>query len=500
MRGAVNFDVVIPTTGRASLARLIQSLGSADGRQPDRVILVDDRPGNYERLPGSEHFPNLEVVSSGGRGPAAARNEGWRRSKAEWIVFLDDDVVVTHNWLEALARDLESLPPFVAGSQGNVMVPVPSDRLPTDWERNVKGLETAVWATADMACRRSALEQVGGFDERFRRAYREDADLGLRLARAGYGIVRGTRVVSHPPGQAGFWTSVRLQAGNADDVLMRAIHGRGWREAAGAPRGRIVGHVATTVPGVLAVAALAARRRRAALVTGALWVAATAEFAWARISPGPKSFNEVTKMIATSAVLPAFATAHLLSGVFRHHLRHRVARRPKPAGVLIDRDGTLVRDVPYNGDPERVVPMEGAREALDRLRRAGIPTAVVSNQSGVARGFISPDQVEAVNRRIEALLGPLGPWIICHHGPEDGCGCRKPSPGLVIEAAQALNLRAEDCVVIGDIGADMEAARAAGARGILVPTPITRKEEIDAAPEVAPNLNAAVDLLLGGPG
>ncbi len=168
-----------------------------------------------------------------------------------------------------------------------------------------------------------------------------------------------------------------------------------------------------------------------------------------------------------------------------------------PAAVLFDRDGTLVVDVPYNGDPGRVEPMAGARAALDRVRERGILTAVVSNQSGVARGLLTAEAVAAVNARVEELLGPLGPWAICPHGPEDGCACRKPAPGLVLEAARALAVAPGRCAVIGDIGADVEAARAAGARGILVPTPVTRPEEVAAADEVSPDLRAAVERLLG---
>jgi histidinol-phosphate phosphatase family protein len=168
-----------------------------------------------------------------------------------------------------------------------------------------------------------------------------------------------------------------------------------------------------------------------------------------------------------------------------------------PKAVLLDRDGTLVVDVPYNGDPERVVVMPGAREAVGRLRAAGVPTAVVSNQSGVARGYVRVEQVAAVNRRVEELLGPLGPWMVCPHGPWEGCRCRKPAPGLIVAAAGALGVEPADCVVIGDIGADVEAARAAGARAVLVPTAGTRDEEVAAAPEVAPDLLAAVELVLG---
>jgi len=139
----------------------------------------------------------------------------------------------------------------------------------------------------------------------------------------------------------------------------------------------------------------------------------------------------------------------------------------------------------------------GARSALDRLRAAGLPLGVVSNQSGVARGLIASEDVARVNRRVEELLGPLGPWAVCPHGPDEGCDCRKPAPGLVLEAASRLGVPPARCALIGDIGADVDAARAAGARGVLVPTPRTRADEVAAAPEVAPDLEAAVDLLIG---
>ncbi len=164
--------------------------------------------------------------------------------------------------------------------------------------------------------------------------------------------------------------------------------------------------------------------------------------------------------------------------------------------VLVDRDGTLVVDVPYNGDPALVEPMPGAARALERLRAAGLPVAVISNQSGIARGLLSSAEVEAVNLRVAELLGPFAGFWICPHGPGDGCSCRKPAPGMVLAAAAALGVAPRSCAVIGDIGADVAAARAAGARGVLVPTSVTRPAEVAAAPEVAPDLMAAVELLL----
>lgn len=169
---------------------------------------------------------------------------------------------------------------------------------------------------------------------------------------------------------------------------------------------------------------------------------------------------------------------------------------PLPAAVLFDRDGTLVADVPYNGDPARVAPMPRAREAVDAVRAAGIPVGVVTNQSGVARGLLTPRQVEGVRLRVEELLGPFAVWAVCPHGPEEGCGCRKPAPGLVVAACRRLGVPPERTVVIGDIGADVEAARAAGARGVLVPTAVTRPEEVKEADATAADLVEAVRLAL----
>jgi histidinol phosphatase-like enzyme len=124
---------------------------------------------------------------------------------------------------------------------------------------------------------------------------------------------------------------------------------------------------------------------------------------------------------------------------------------------------------------------------------------IVSNQSGIARGRLTPEAVDAVNARVAELLGPFDVVTYCPHGPGDGCACRKPAPGLVRRAAAVLRVEAADCVVIGDIGADVGAARAAGARGILVPTARTRPEEVLEAREVASDVLEAVELALGTP-
>jgi histidinol-phosphate phosphatase family protein len=223
-------------------------------------------------------------------------------------------------------------------------------------------------------------------------------------------------------------------------------------------------------------------------------------------------------MVATSSVMPFWAVAHRAAGWIRVAALRRAGvgaplatappparargaaagrRRDPPAAVLLDRDGTLIEDVPYNGDRERVRPRPGAFEALEALRAAGVRLAVVSNQSGVGRGLISLEQVRAVNRRVEELLGPLGPWLICPHAPAERCECRKPRPGLVIGALARLGVSPDRCAMIGDIGADVQAARAARVRAVLVPTQQTLAAELRAAPELAISLPAAVARLLG---
>ncbi len=180
-----------------------------------------------------------------------------------------------------------------------------------------------------------------------------------------------------------------------------------------------------------------------------------------------------------------------------NYVRMGSSETPQLRAVLFDRDGTLVVDVPYNSDPGLVRAMPGAKGVLDSLRKRGLAVGVLSNQSGVARGILTEAEVASVNARVEELLGPFDVWEVCPHGDTDGCACRKPAPGMVHSACRRLGIHPFEAALIGDIGSDVRAAEAAGAKGVLVPTPVTRSEEITEAKLVARDLAGAVDLLLG---
>ncbi|WP_460353481.1 HAD-IIIA family hydrolase [Mycobacterium sp. ZZG] len=494
---SMDVTLVIPTIGRKSLAQLLCALQCDAGPRPAEILVVDDRawPGPLP-LPGGV---SVQVLHGGGRGPAAARNVGWRAAATRWVCFLDDDVLPCAGWLGALRQDLtvaESV--RAAGSQGGIEVPrAEPSRAPSDDEQRTLRLAGARWITADMAYRRDVLVGVGGFDERFPRAYREDSDLALRIVSAGHRIKDGSRRCGHPVAPATWLTSVRVQIGNRDNALMRRKFGRHWRSRIGEGRGRLPGHLATSASAVAGLTAAIGRRRAAAAVSGLLWAGLTADFATRRFLRGPRTVPEFSRILVSSIMIPPAAVAHRVVGEWQH--RH--ARPEPPLAVLLDRDDTLIEDGPYLNDPDGVVPMPGADRALDRLRRHGLLLAVVTNQSGVARGLITPRQLVAVNAAVNGALGPFDCWQVCVHGEDDGCRCRKPAPGMVLSAAAELGVPPQRCVMIGDTGGDVTAALSAGARAVLVPTGRTRPEEIVAArahprAAVAPTLAAAVDLVL----
>jgi histidinol-phosphate phosphatase family protein len=169
------------------------------------------------------------------------------------------------------------------------------------------------------------------------------------------------------------------------------------------------------------------------------------------------------------------------------------------AGVLLDRDGVLNVRPPEHRYVESVDDFEwlpAARAALGLLCRAGYPLAVVSNQRGITRGLVTWSTLRAVEARIQADLAPFGAQVTgfyyCPHEPDEGCGCRKPRPGLLLEAAGDLELDLGVSTMIGDSEEDVQAGRAAGCYTILVGS----TESARAPDLVAPDLGSAARAIL----
>ena len=334
-------SIVVPTVGRPSLEKLLERLRPQVAGAPVPVEL-------------------LVVPDTGRRGPAATRNVGWRGARYPWVAFLDDDVLPPADWLDRLLADLDQ-PADVGGVQGRLHVPVPGRC--GDWAATTAALERASWATADMAYRRAALEGVGGFDERFPRAYREDADLAYRVRRAGWRLVVGTRRTTHPVRPESPWISLRTQRGNADDALLRRLHGPAWHRLLDAPAGRRHRHALVVATGAAALAgrALTWGRsdklrgcraliscRQAARVAGAAWLAGTVEFAVARLRAAPGARDQVVPLLLTSVLIPPLAIGHWLTGWIRH--RHAEPWFATPAGRVVPA-GTKEEEWTASGPP-----------------------------------------------------------------------------------------------------------------------------------------------------
>ncbi len=148
---------------------------------------------------------------------------------------------------------------------------------------------------------------------------------------------------------------------------------------------------------------------------------------------------------------------------------------PDRPAVFIDRDGTLIEDVGYPRDPDAVRLLQGAPEALRQLERLGFLLVLVSNQSGVGRGLVSPAEAEAVAARFIECLRAQGARLdaayYCLHAPGEGCPCRKPAPGMLLRAAAELGIDLRRSFMVGDKPSDVEAGRRAGCRTIRLAIP-----------------------------
>ena len=177
---------------------------------------------------------------------------------------------------------------------------------------------------------------------------------------------------------------------------------------------------------------------------------------------------------------------------------------PLPTAVFLDRDGTIIEDRHYLSNPDEVALVPGAAEAVARVNALLVPVIVVTNQSGIGRGYFTVEQHIAVTRKLDELLAAKGARLdasyYCPHAPEDGCDCRKPGTLLFRRAAEENpGIDLSRSLYIGDRIRDIEPGLALGGNVVLVPSASSPAQDIKTAEEsarVAPSLGTAIDWFL----
>jgi GT2 family glycosyltransferase len=315
-------SVVVPTFRRPDLLERCLAALAAQDFDPHlyEIIVADDAAeprvrhlaARWEaRTAGA---PMVRYVAvTGTRGPAGARNRGWEIASGEVIAFTDDDTVPGRSWL---TEGLKAMTPEVSAAAGRVEVPLPTDRALTDYELDIANMRTAEFLTANCFVRRAALEAIGGFDERFTSAWREDSDLQFRLLEANGRVVAAPNaIVEHPVRPMPFAGGIRQHRKIAFDALLYKKHPDLYRARI---RRAPPWNYYLTVAALVAIV-WGALAREPALAWGgfAVWLLLTAAFCLQRLARTSHDPVHVAEMIITSIAIPPVAVFWRLAGALR---------------------------------------------------------------------------------------------------------------------------------------------------------------------------------------
>jgi glycosyltransferase involved in cell wall biosynthesis len=313
-------SVVIPTRLRpALLQRCLDALAAQTlGPAMWELIIVDDGHCETTRLQvrsfedAAPRRTALYLRPNGTRGPAAARNCGWRAARGAVVAFTDDDTVPAPDWLR---QGLKAMATGVAAVRGRVVVP-PQFPL-TDHGRMTQGLQDAEFVTANCFVRRDALAEVGGFDERFERAWREDSDLHFKLLRR-HGDVPAAplAVVQHPVREAAWGVSLKQQANTMFDALLFKKHPQLYRAMVGRTHAPPI-YYGIVFGATAAMAADLAGEGAWAVASGLLVLGLVARLAGRRLQGTSRAPSHVAEMVVTSFAIPFLSLFWRLAGAVR---------------------------------------------------------------------------------------------------------------------------------------------------------------------------------------
>lgn len=317
----IQISIVVPTYKRPDL--LDRCLAALSTQVFDmtryEIIVVDDGPHEATAAIAKKWRRQTEITGprivylpfDGPHGPAAARNRGWRHASGNLIAFTDDDTIPCRDWL---AKGLAAFDGSVHAAWGRIVMPL--NGKPTDYERDAKNLENAEFVTANCFCLKSLLDEVGGFDEQFRLAWREDADLYFRLLQANARVAHiPDAVVEHPIRPARWGVSLSQQKKVQFDALLFKKHRAMYRKKIRA-HGRW-DYYAVSASLATWPAAVVLGYTWIAMAAALWWVAFTARFCIQRLRGTVMSPSHVSEMILTSILIPPLAVFWRLVGIVR---------------------------------------------------------------------------------------------------------------------------------------------------------------------------------------
>lgn len=299
-------SVVIPTYRRPKLLKkcLEALLQQRFDKSSYELIIVSDGPDSETEhvinewqaytTPAIRYLP-LPLK----RGPAAARNYGWKNALGGIIAFTDDDCIPDFHWLEEMVKHCD--PQQDIALTGRVIVPISDD--PTDYELNIANLETADFITANCACSRKALEKAGGFDERFGMAWREDSDLHFKLMQNDILIKKvKSAKVTHPVRESKWGVSIKDQKKTMYDALLYKKYPKLFRKKI-RPTTPVL-YYAIILAVLVAIAGLLTNQGILLKAGAAAWATFTAYFIFKRLRATRLSLNHISEMVVTSLVIP----------------------------------------------------------------------------------------------------------------------------------------------------------------------------------------------------
>jgi len=315
-------SVVIPTYNRPSLlTRCLRSLSRQSlDKESFEVIVISDGPDPdtsralrpwLRRTKLNLTFLSTEIK----KGPAASRNLGWLNARARLIAFTDDDCIPAQNWLQTFLNNYNDQQCIAFSGYTRV----PLSQQPTDFALTTARLQEAEFITANCACTKQALILSGGFDERFKLAWREDSDLHFKLIRLGVPIVKLSEAeVIHPVRDTTWGISLREQKKSAYEALLFRKYPDLYRSKIGSRP--LWNYYAINLLWMVLIAAIATRQTDLTKIVAVVQAILLLSFACKRLHGSSKSLNHIFEMLSTSMLIPSLSIYWRIYGAFKYRV------------------------------------------------------------------------------------------------------------------------------------------------------------------------------------